>query len=98
MVRYKGRPTVRTVEKTYPFIVELQVPEGGFRGKSSEMAAWYVERRLQHMAGAGRYSEGLWFTRECFLQAEDAEAFSMKFGGQLTGPGHPSRQPPRGGR
>lgn len=83
MVRYKGRPSAKTIAKTHPFCVELEA--GGRIGQKDIRDNGLVPRAggLKPMAGAGSCRAGVWFVRECFAVREDAEAFAKQFGGHF---------------
>ncbi len=82
MVRYKGRPSIKAIERDFPHIVEMAVPEGGFRQKTYDMAAWHRDRGIDSHDGAGEYRDGVFYVRACFLNEADAEAFKQAFGGE----------------
>lgn len=86
MMRYKGRLSSKNVEKTYPNIVEMEVPPFGFRRRMYDLEAWHFERSLRSRTGQGVFRDGVWFVHWCFLAREDAEAFRSRFGGELSAP------------
>jgi hypothetical protein len=92
MSRYKGRLSAKAMERRFPHIVEMVVPEGGFGSKINDMAAWHHERGIERHNGAGSYREDVWYVRWCFLNEADAEAFRQAFGGErLTSTGQVRR-------
>jgi hypothetical protein len=87
MTRYKGRLSIKTIEKEFPHIVEMAVPGCGFQRKADDMEAWHRERGLNSKHGYGEYREPVWYVRWCFLNEADADAFSLQFAeGRLPGP------------
>lgn len=86
MSRYKGRPSTKAIEREYPHIVEMAVPEGGFGPRLDAMHDWHHKRGLQSREGRGRYEEPTHYIRWCFAKREDAEAFQIAFGGRLLPP------------
>jgi hypothetical protein len=99
VVRYKGQVRPNDIEKGFPNIVEMPVPEGGLGRRLDEMHEWHRSRDLESRHGVGSRSASVWFVHWCFLNREDAEAFVSRFGGQLLGPKHLSRRrPARTGR
>lgn len=99
MSRYKGRPSLKAIERDFPNIVEMAVPVGGFCRKIDEFEAWRRERGIDSRSGPGDYRDGVWYVRNCFLSRDDAEAFVSRFGGQLLEPaGSSTAQRARTGR
>ena len=95
MTRYKGRLSSRTIERDFPFIVEMREAVLAYRERGPEVHAWYKQRGIEERGGRGFYSEPDFYVHACFKFQADAEAFTRKFGGQLLGAGILSKRPPR---
>lgn len=98
MARYKGRLSAKATENKYTNIVELKAAVFSYRERGLEIEAWYRERGIQSHGGQGFYLEPDFYVHACFEFSADAEAFAIQFGGQLLGPGHPSKRPLRKGQ
>jgi hypothetical protein len=57
MSRYKGRPSAKAVERDFPHIVELAVPEGGFGKRLDTMHEWHRSQGIQPHHGSGRHED-----------------------------------------
>ncbi|MGB9658402.1 MAG: hypothetical protein WCB75_24780, partial [Pseudolabrys sp.] len=57
MSRYKGRATLKTIERDYPHVVEILVPEGGLGKQLNAMYEWHRARNIPVMRGRGRRDE-----------------------------------------
>jgi hypothetical protein len=78
--RRKGEITGAQNERDFPHIVELASLSGGFHSKTSEFDAFHREREVPIRRGRGR-QEG--YIRFCFPNADHANAFRARFGGEL---------------
>lgn len=76
----------RRNERDLPHIVELPVPEGGFRDQLAAMHDWHRKRFLQSRSGHGGCRDGVWYVRYCFKEPRDAADFKAAFGGQMVAP------------
>lgn len=92
-MRYKGRPSTKSIERDFPHIVEMRQAVFSYRERGPEIQAWFRERGIQCRDGQGFYLEPDFYVRKCFEFSEDAEAFAKQFGGQLLGPGVLSKRP-----
>jgi hypothetical protein len=80
MTRYKGRTSPEAIEQTYPHIVEMIVPLGGFGKKLDAMYDWHRTRGILFQRGRSRRDEnGRDYIRWCFADAETAAAFASQF-------------------
>jgi hypothetical protein len=79
--RYKGRPNPKAIEKDFPHIVEMRVPEGGFGSKLNAMHRWHDARGIPALNSTGRRDEhNRDYIRWCFADPEIAELFEKEFG------------------
>jgi hypothetical protein len=81
MTRRRGQTTGRINERDYPHIVELPVPQGGFRDTSLAIEGFHNEHGIQSKLGRGSYDEGQFYVRYCFADPAVADAFRAQFGG-----------------
>jgi hypothetical protein len=80
MKRYKGRQSAQSIERDYPHIVEMLVPEGGFGKKLDAMYDWHRARGILFQRGRSRRDEnGRDYIRWCFADADTAAAFAAEF-------------------
>jgi hypothetical protein len=80
MSRYKGRATLKTIERDYPHVVEILVPEGGLGKQLNAMHDWDRARNIPVMRGRGRRDENnREYIRWCFADKAIAEAFAAEF-------------------
>ena len=56
-----SRRKPRMNERDYPHIVELALPQGGFRARSDAMLAFHRERHIQIRRGLGRNDDGQFY-------------------------------------
>jgi hypothetical protein len=85
MCRYKGRTDPKDIEKTYPHIVEMIVPLGGFGKKLDDMYEWHWAKDTEAMRGNGwRDDSGRFYVRWCFANLITAQDFARKFGGSIV--------------
>ena len=47
MSRYKGRSNTKAIERDFPHIVEMAVPEGGFGKQLDAMHEWHRSQSIQ---------------------------------------------------
>jgi hypothetical protein len=85
MTRYKGRSNAKAIERRYPHIVEMVVPEGGLGRRLDAMHDWHAARGLISWNGQGRQEEGRFYIRWCFADPQTADAFALVFGGSRLG-------------
>jgi hypothetical protein len=63
-------------------VVELALPPGGFRSRSSEFEAFHRELGIPIRRGRGRHEAEQFHVRFCFPHATAADAFRDRFGGE----------------
>jgi hypothetical protein len=78
----KGERSATQNEREFPNIVELPVPDGGFRTQLDSMYDFHRERGIEPRRGHGQRREGQDFVRWCFADGMDAEAFAKMFCGK----------------
>ncbi|MGB9042766.1 MAG: hypothetical protein WCC81_09870 [Pseudolabrys sp.] len=42
MTRYKGRQNAKTVERDFPYIVEMAIPDGHGQGRRDERGQYFI--------------------------------------------------------
>ena len=82
MARLRSGSTGRTNERSYPHVVELPVPQGGFRETSFEIERFHREHGIESKLGRGSYEDGQFYVRYCFADPAVADAFRDQFGGE----------------
>jgi hypothetical protein len=90
-IRRKTEVVGLTNEQHFPHLVELAVPPEGLRDALLEFDAFHRERRIPVYRGRSRHVAERFHIRFCFPDADLADAFRNRFGGQcLTyAPGKP---------
>ena len=83
MTRYKGRSSSNAIERDFPHIVEVAVPEGGFGKRLDKMYEWHRSRSIQTHQGRGRHEDDRDFVRWCFANGHFATSFAVEFGGTV---------------
>ena len=69
MSRYKGRS--KTIERDFPFIVEMAVPPGGFGKTLDAMLEFHIRNGIRAINSTGRRDEnGRNYIRWCFADRE----------------------------
>jgi hypothetical protein len=81
MSRRKGERTGAINEREFPHLVELALPSGGFRSRSSEFDAFHRERGIPMLRGRGRNDAEQFYVSFCFADPGTADAFRDRFGG-----------------
>ena len=82
MSRRKVEITGLMNERDFPHVVELALPPGGFRSRSSEFEAFHRELGIPIRRGRGRHEAEQFYVRFCFPHATAADAFRDHFGGE----------------
>jgi hypothetical protein len=77
MAQRRGEIIAKTNERDFPHFVDIRVPAGGLGSRLNTMHTWCHARGLFSRHGLG----GLFVSRWCFAQAEEADAFAAAFGG-----------------
>lgn len=77
------RPRSRNNERRYPFVVQIAVPEYGFKYVVDAINSWHRYHEVQQRVGQRQCLDGQEFCRWCFEDAKSAELFRQQFGGEL---------------
>ena len=77
------RPTARSNERHFPFVVQIVVPEGGFGPTLDAINAWHRYSEVQQRSGQRPRIDEREFYRWCFKDVKTAELFRQRFGGEL---------------
>ena len=56
--RYKGRASLKVIERKFPHHVDMMVPEGGFGSRLNAMHDWHDERGIEAVRGQSRRENG----------------------------------------
>jgi len=81
MTCYKGRASAKAIEKDFPQIVDMMVPEDGFGDRLNAMHDWHLARGIQARHGQSRRDEnGQYFIRWRFADPAIAKTFADMFG------------------
>src|SRR5262252_6564072 len=86
MTRRKREITGLRNERDFPYLVELALPPGGFRGVFQEIDAFHRERRIPVRRGRNRHEVEQFHIRFCFPDTATADAFRNRFGGECLTP------------
>jgi hypothetical protein len=81
-VSLKGRASAKTIEKDFPYIVEMQVPLGGFGRRLDVMYEWFSQHGIKPINSTGRRDENNRdHIRWCVADGEIAKKFASEFPG-----------------
>jgi hypothetical protein len=84
MSRYKGRTISKSIERDFPFIVEIAVPPSGLGKTLDAMYVFHARHGIQAQRGRSRRDEdGRDYIRWCFADREIAAAFAAEFGAKV---------------
>ena len=83
-MRYKGRPSSKTIEREFPHVVEIVVPVGGLGKRLDAMHDFHNVYGIKACLGRGRRGDNQDHLRWYFAQPKMAAAFAEKFGGKLS--------------
>jgi hypothetical protein len=83
-MRYKGRPSSKTIEREFPHIVEIAVPLGGLGKRLDAMHEFHAVCGIKACLGLGRREDNQDHLRWYFAEPKTAAAFAEKFGGKLS--------------
>lgn len=65
----EDRTTPEATERTFPYIVEMLVPEGGFGRKLDAMHQFHARHGIQAQRGRSRREDGRDYIRWCYTRA-----------------------------
>jgi hypothetical protein len=83
MTRDKGRPDYRTTGHNFPFVVEINVPEGGLGNRLNAMHEFHAKHGIKPVSRPGRRQGGRRVISWCFRDVATAEAFADVFDGVM---------------
>ncbi len=78
----RRRAKARSNERRFPFVVQIAVPEDGFRQVLDAINAWHHYSEIQQRMGQRPRIDGQEFWRWCFEDIKTAELFRQRFGGK----------------
>jgi hypothetical protein len=80
VTRYKGRSSLKSIERNYPHQVEMIVPRGGFGKRLDEMHEWHRARSIRAKFGrSGRDKNNREYVTWCFADSAMADSFRASF-------------------
>ena len=82
MTRCKREIVGLSNKRDFPHLVEPVLPPGGFRSVFLEFDAFHRERRIPVRRGRSRHEAEQSYIRFCFPDADTADAFHNRFGGE----------------
>jgi hypothetical protein len=83
MSRYKRHASAREIEKAFPYIVEIDVPRGGFGKQLNAMYEFHTRRGVRTINSTGRHDEnGRYYVRWRFTDPTLADTFAIEFNAQ----------------
>ena len=82
MTRRKREIAGLANERDFPYLVEFELPPGGFRSVFQEIDAFHREQRIPVRRGRSRYDVKPFYIRFCFPDTATADAFRARFGGK----------------
>jgi hypothetical protein len=83
-MRYKGRPSSKSMEREFPHVVEIAVPLGGLGKRLDAMHDFHSVCGIKPCLGRGRRDDTQDYLRWYFSEPKTAAAFAEKFGGRLS--------------
>jgi len=79
----KASASPEDIERAFPYIVEMAVPETGFGARFDAMLEFHRRRNLEPHRGRDRREPGRDFIRWCFADPDIAAEFADEFGGTI---------------
>ena len=86
MSRYKGRATIKTLAREFPYAVETAVPEGGLGRTLDRMYEFHAVHGIKAQAGAGHRIDDRDIITWLFADPEIAQKFADEFNGSMLLP------------
>jgi len=84
--RYKGWQNAASIKRDFPYVVELQVPPGGFGTRLDRIYGFHTRLGVNPRRGRGRREGEHDIVCWRFADAEIAQAFADEFGGVMLFP------------
>ena len=79
MSGYKGRTSPKSIERNFPHIVEMLVPEGDFGKWLDAMYEFHVRHGIKPQRGHGKHDAQGAVVRWCFADKAMADSFRASF-------------------
>jgi len=86
MSRYKGRTSLKSLDREFPYTVEMVVPEGGLDRTLDRMYEFHAVRGIKAQAGKGRRVDDCDIITWLFADPEIANQFATEFNGTMLLP------------
>jgi hypothetical protein len=83
-MRYKGRPSEKSLARDYPYAVEIEVPLGGLGKRLDAMHDFHRQRGINDQRGGWHRKSERDFIHWRFADADTAAAFAQAFGGVVV--------------
>lgn len=80
MSRYKGRGSLKVIERKFQHHVDMLVPERGFGSQLNAMHDWQDAHGIAAVRGQSRRENGRDYVRWCFADLVTAALFEKEFG------------------
>jgi hypothetical protein len=79
MARYKGRSSLKSIERDFPHVVEIAVPMGGLGKTLDEMYEFHKRYGIHAKLSRGRHEDGRDYIRWRFADPTIAKSFATVF-------------------
>jgi hypothetical protein len=86
MSRYKGRPSLKTLARDFPYTVETAVPQGGLGRTLDRMYEFHALHGIKAQTRAGRRVDDCNIVTWLFADPEIAQEFADEFNGTMLLP------------
>jgi hypothetical protein len=86
MSRYKGRASLTSLAREFPYTVETAVPEGGLGRSFDRMYEFHAVRGITAQTGKGRRVDDCDIVTWLFADPEIAQQFAAEFNGTMLLP------------
>jgi hypothetical protein len=83
MSRYKGRTSLKSLAREFPYTVEMVVPEGGLGRALDRMYEFHAVRGIKAQTGKGRRVDDCDIITWLFADPEIAQQFAAEFNGTM---------------
>ena len=86
MSRYKGRTSLKSLAREFPYTVETAVPEGGLGRTLDRMYEFHMLHGIKPQTGAGRCIDDCDIVTWLFADPAIAQQFAAEFNGTMLSP------------
>ena len=86
MSRYKGRTSLKSLAREFPYTVETAVPEGGLGRTLDRMYEFHMLHGIKAQTGTGRRVDDCDIVTWLFADPEIAQQFAAEFNGAMLLP------------